>query len=158
VVRLAVTYYTGMVDTVPHVPEKCYVADGFEPAGDIPTIAQTLGTYPDGRPRDVKYRYIHFQDTTGNGRVDRSVAYLFHVNGRYESSNIAVRTELANLLQRYGYFAKVELMTQARSRADSTSAEKAAAQEKSMAAFNDLLTWALPELERCLPDWNKVAK
>ena len=31
--------------------------------------------------------------------VDRSVAYLFHVNGRYESSNIAVRQELANLVQ-----------------------------------------------------------
>ena len=41
------------------------------------------------------------------------VAYLFHVNGRYVSNNIAVRDELADLHKKYGYFAKIELMTDA---------------------------------------------
>src|SRR4051794_32474825 len=31
VVNLAVTYYTGMVDTVAHVPDRCVTADGYEP-------------------------------------------------------------------------------------------------------------------------------
>ena len=31
VMRAAVTYYTGMVDTVAHIPDRCYVADGFVP-------------------------------------------------------------------------------------------------------------------------------
>jgi hypothetical protein len=31
VINLAVTYYTGLVDTVAHVPDRCYVADGYEP-------------------------------------------------------------------------------------------------------------------------------
>ena len=29
VVRLSATYYTGMVDTVSHVPDRCVTADGF---------------------------------------------------------------------------------------------------------------------------------
>jgi hypothetical protein len=28
-VRFAVTYYTGSVDTVPHVPDRCFAADGY---------------------------------------------------------------------------------------------------------------------------------
>src|SRR5206468_10754768 len=31
VVNLSVTYYTGMVDTVAHVPDRCVTADGYEP-------------------------------------------------------------------------------------------------------------------------------
>ena len=64
--RLAITYYTGLVDTVPHVPEKCYVADGFEPTQRRRPARETLGAYADGSPRDVAYRYLHFQDTTGH--------------------------------------------------------------------------------------------
>ena len=156
VVKLAVTYYTGLVDTVPHIPEKCYVADGFVPAFDPVTREEAFGVRADGSPRNVKYRFLHFQDATNEGRVDRDVAYLFHVNGRYESSNIGVRRELQDLRQRYGYFAKVELMTTAQSRAQSSEEVKTAAVAKSQAAFNDLLSALLPELERCLPDWKKV--
>ncbi len=155
VIKLAITYYTGLVDTVPHVPEKCYVADGFEPVSPE-TRQQTLGVLADGSPRQVSYRYIHFQDATGGGRVDRNVAYFFHVNGRYESSSIGVRTQLQNLFQRYGYFAKIEVMTTAHNQSDPSPEAKSEAQLKSLAAFNDLLTAALPEVERCLPDWKKV--
>jgi hypothetical protein len=155
VVRLAVTYYTGLVDTVPHIPEKCYVADGFQTEGSV-AIDATAGNYPDGTPRALQYSYLHFQDTTGMGRVDRDVAYLFHVNGRYVSNNIAVRDELADLRKKYGYFAKVELMTTGRQSLNMPQAERDAAQAKSKAAFNDLLTAVLPEVERCLPDWKRV--
>jgi hypothetical protein len=154
VVKLAITYYTGMVDTVPHVAEKCYVADGFEPTAPVTTQA-SLGHRADGSPIDVAYRHLHFRDSTGAGRVERDVAYLFHVNGRYESSSVGVRGELANLLQRYGYFAKIEVMTTTRGYSAGTEAESGAKPE-SLAAFNDLLAAVLPEVERCLPDWKKV--
>lgn len=160
VVRLAVTYYTGLVDTVPHVPERCYVADGFEPAVPPETRTAALGTTAGGGQRNVGYRYLHFQDTTGAGRVDREVAYLFHVNGVYESSHVGVRTRLANLLQRHGYFAKVEVMTTTARRGPdgggSSSAGGATAGKNSIAAFEDVLAAVLPEVERCLPDWQKV--
>jgi hypothetical protein len=90
------------------------------------------------------------------GRVDRDVAYLFHVNGRYVSNNIAVRSELFDLRKKYGYFAKIELMTTGRSGPNAIQADRDAAQAKSKAAFNDLLTAVLPEVERCLPDWKKI--
>src|ERR1700722_189111 len=32
VLNLAVTYYTGLVDTVAHIPDRCMIADGFEPS------------------------------------------------------------------------------------------------------------------------------
>jgi hypothetical protein len=157
VVRLAITYYTGLVDTVPHVPEKCYVADGFEPSTAPETRTETVGVRADGTPRTVSYRHINFQDTTGTGvRADRDVAYLFHVNGHYESSNIGVRKELQNLFQTYGYFAKVELMTTGRTHTGSTDEERTAARARSIAAFNSVFAAVLPEVERCLPDWNKV--
>jgi hypothetical protein len=160
VVRLAVTYYTGLVDTVPHVPERCYVADGFEPAVPPETRAAALGTTADGRPRIVEYRHLHFQDRTGAGRVDRRVAYLFHVNGEYVSSPAGVRTRLANLLQRHGYFAKVEVMTTTHNRPDGSAVggPGADAGRASVTAFEDLLAAALPEVERCLPDWDAVVK
>jgi hypothetical protein len=171
VVRLAVTYYTGLVDTVPHVPERCYVADGFEPAVAPETRAAALGTTRAGGPRQVEYRYLHFQDTTGAGRVDREVAYLFHVNGVYESSHVGVRSRLANLLQRHAYFAKVEVMTTTRARdarggasgaGGGTNAPAGPAGSPgagaSVAAFEDLLAAVLPEVERCLPDWDAVQR
>ena len=30
VVNLGLTYYTGLVDTVAHIPDRCYIADGYE--------------------------------------------------------------------------------------------------------------------------------
>ena len=93
VIRAAVTYYTGMVDTVAHVPERCYVADGYE-ATEYTDIPCTAGDYSDGHPRDVKFRFISFEDQTGNQRVSRNVAYLFHVDGGYECSSLRVRTAL----------------------------------------------------------------
>jgi hypothetical protein len=155
IVRLAITYYTGLVDTVPHVPEKCYVADGFEAANGTDTRTPTLHC-GDGADRTITYRYVRFQDMTQTGRKDREVAYLFHVNGHYESSSIGVRSELQNLLQRYGYFAKVELMTQSPNSLSATEDMKSASQQRSTAAINDMLAALLPELERCLPDWKKV--
>src|SRR5690606_35988131 len=32
-VTLHVAYYTGSVDTVPHIPERCMVAGGYDPVG-----------------------------------------------------------------------------------------------------------------------------
>ena len=31
-IRFAVTYYTGGIDTAPHVPDRCFVADGYAPS------------------------------------------------------------------------------------------------------------------------------
>jgi len=141
VVNVAVTYYTGLVDTVPHIPERCVVADGYLPS-QIGDERWDVGTRlsDDGR---IPVRFINFEDQTGRSRVPRSVAYFFQANGAYESDPLEVRRRLQHLTQRYGYFAKVELLTFQRDSAKSA---------ETMTAF---LTAALPEIERCLPNFDE---
>lgn len=149
VLRVALTYYTGMADTVAHIPERCMVADGYEPSS-YETKTIVCGVYPDGTPRQVSIRLIHFEDQTGHGRVSRDVAYLFHVDGAYECDSLAVRRRLQSLSERYGYYAKVELM------ATTPVARDEAQHERIVAAMRDFLTAALPEVEKRLPDWKRL--
>jgi hypothetical protein len=142
VLNCAVTYYTGSVDTVPHVPDRCYFADGFASSQyDVPTWTLHL---PDG---DLKMpvRYITFEDQDPHrGSTPRSVAYFFKVNGHYEQNVLGVRQELQNIFERKAYFAKIELMDIVRDR------------NVSAAAMADFLSHALPEINKVLPDWQSV--
>ena len=141
VVYAAVTYYSGMVDTVAHIPDRCYVADGYEPASYDVVKWSAL----DGRPGDGAARYINFEDQTPSRKsVTKNVAYFFHSNGEYTNDPLGVRRKLQNLFETHGYYAKVELLMVTGDR------QGAAGQ------MNDFLTSALPELENCLPDWKQV--
>jgi hypothetical protein len=66
------------------------------------------------------------------------------VNGHYESDPLGVRASLQNLRERYGYYAKVELMTLLRDK------------EKVAPVMHGFLNYAMPEIEKCLPDWKKA--
>src|SRR5437868_2098639 len=70
------------VDTVPHVPDRCYVADGFQPASYVVQDWE-LGTYDSGSSRKVPVRFIDFDDQTSRGAQSRCVSYFFHANGQY---------------------------------------------------------------------------
>ena len=147
-VHVHATYYTGLVDTVAHIPDRCMVADGYQPAGyerrDGPP------QYADGKPRDLAYRFITFEDITGRSRVTRNVGYLFQVNGKYTDDPLGVRAELQKLWERYGYYAKLELMTEQPGKAEAN------AREKSAKAMTEFLAALVPEAEQRLPDWQKV--
>ncbi|HSZ54360.1 MAG TPA: exosortase-associated EpsI family protein [Tepidisphaeraceae bacterium] len=153
VINIGIFYYTGLVDTVAHIPERCYIADGFDVTNCEEEQGQNLGTYPDGRDRTLRFRYLNFEDQSGRNRVNTNVAYLFHVNGHYESDPLGVRRSLQNLLERYGYYAKVELMTISPGLSAQARDES---RRKSLAAMADLLRSLLPEFERCLPDWDQL--
>lgn len=166
VMYLSFTYYTGMVDTVAHIPDRCFIADGFQPtAFDAPRwpipgfVIDEDGyhvgedgyrlTEPDARGGDdagLPVRFINFEDQDLRTRTasSRSVTYFFSVNGRYEANPIGVRKTLQNLFERHGYYAKVELMTLHRDPAVSAAMKR------------DFLEHALPELEKILPDWAAV--
>ena len=157
VLNVAVTYYTGLVDTVAHVPDRCYVADGFEPtnpeqmrwnclpAEGTPESLATAGAGGEKRPLEV--RYITFEDQNSARQAEtRNVAYFFNANGRYAANPLDVRVILQNLRERYGYYAKVELMNLTKDRAGST------------AAMADFLSSAMPALQECLPDWDAVMR
>ena len=152
VVSVSVTYYTGMVDTVAHVPDRCVTADGYEPktyeqpkwtiARDLPQSAKK------NKGDDIQVRYINFEDqgtpSTGTASLTRSICYFFQANGDYVCSPLDVRQKLANLLERKGYYAKIECMTTIDN------------PQESAKVMTDFLVNALPEIHKCLPDWEKV--
>ena len=146
IVSLSVTYYTGMVDTVAHVPDRCVTADGYEPKSyDIVKWPIGRDLAEKDRPADgqIEVRYINFEDQTGTSSVPRSIAYFFHVNGEFNSSPLGVRQKLANLFERKAYYAKIETMTTMENAAESAK------------VLTDFLTNAMPEIHRCMPDWDK---
>ncbi|MGH7215018.1 MAG: exosortase-associated EpsI family protein [Tepidisphaeraceae bacterium] len=145
VINCAVTFYTGAADTVAHIPDRCYVADGFEPVNPGTPTWQLAGP-SDGR--SVQVRFTTFEDQASNSRaiVRKNVAYFFNCNGEYIDDPLGVRVRLQDLRQRYGYYAKIELMTLVKDR------------DKAAAMMTDFLSHALPEIEKCFPDWEKVTR
>ncbi|MCS7033207.1 MAG: EpsI family protein, partial [Phycisphaerae bacterium] len=142
VMHMHIPYYTGMVDTVAHIPDRCYVADGFEPSAAVTSRWKCFEGRGDDR---AAAKFIHFEDqVAGRRAVSRNVAYFFHVNGRYTSSSLDVRAELQNLLEKHGYYAKIELMMVLNDR------------DRAAAIMDEFLSHALPEVEKVLPDWKQV--
>ena len=141
VVNLGLTYYTGLVDTVAHIPDRCYIADGYEPT--IYSVEPWSALR--GREGNQNVRYIVFEDQAPNRHsFPRNVAYFFHCNGEFQNDHIAVRKSLASLFEKYGYYMKVEVQTIGLSR------------DAGAKTLNDFLTGAVPEIEKCLPDWQKT--
>ena len=145
VINCAVTYYTGMVDTVAHIPERCYVADGYQPSShDV--LSWEMG--PDFNGNDsshaVQVESISFEDQTAAARVTKRVAYCFFADGQWECDSIAVREVLQDLRATHSFYSKVELMT---------VIPDAKASERVMA---DFARAALPQVRKCYPDWNSV--
>src|SRR4051812_17449083 len=153
VLSMAVTYYTGKVDTVPHVPDRCYVADGFQPSV-YEKKDWVLGEYEKGRNRAVPVRFIDFQDLTNRGSQNRCVTYFFHANGKYMDDPNQVRIALQNLFAKYGYFAKIEVMTLLPNRPGAMANDPLKDKDRKSAAgaMQRFLTAALPEVEKLLPD------
>jgi hypothetical protein len=150
VVHLGLTYYTGLVDTVAHIPDRCYIADGYEPSSyTVPTWR--LGPDAGGKYLSLPVRLISFEDSTGTNRVSKCVAYVFHTNGHYESDPLGVRQTLEDLTERYGYYAKIELMALVPSVSEGDISVASS-------AMADFLSSARPEIEKCLPDWGQFKK
>jgi hypothetical protein len=144
-VTLHLAYYTGLVDTVAHVPDRCMVGGGFDPDPvKTRTIALPLTS---GAPNDsFEVRYIEFHQRSAKGSAHFNVAYAFHVNGGYESSATGVRARLQNLFERYGYYCKIELTTYG------------LPTDAAQTSLADFVTHALPEITARLPDWSKLVQ
>lgn len=138
--RFALTYYTGSVDTVPHVPDRCYAADGFKPT-NYQVVTWPVLPRKSEEAKNVGVRLIQFEDQIDSRQSHpRQVSYFFQVNGYYENDPIfGVRKRLQNLFDRDAYFAKIELVT------DVKDTDAAAL------VMTDFLQHAMPDIERVLP-------
>ena len=112
---LFVTYYTGINDRIPHVPEECYFGAGSERLGtnnvkmqlDCPEL--NPGTT---KKIDVPVRVLTFaRSSVGSlaGKEVFNVSYFFKVNNSYASGRTEARNILGlNIFGKYSYFSKVE--------------------------------------------------
>ena len=161
-----IAYYTGMIDTVPHVPDRCWVAAGMtpgpselvsigidpvdsasDPAGvRVPTKLQR----PDGE-RFARLPGLEVPATRFTGfapeRPDEplSANYFFVANGGFHATPNMVRLQGFNLRDRYSYYCKVEVMLPALRDPNAAASQTA-----------DLLGHLLPEVMAALPDWTDV--
>ena len=139
-VTLHVAFYTGGVDTVPHIPDRCMVGSGLQIAERREIEMPIL---PNGETETVSFR--QFEQSEGNREPIRyNVGYLFKVNGEYEHDAVTgVRMKLQDLTVSHAYFAKIEV----------SSVTTQLGTAKSEAAIANFLTYALPAIDEVLPLW-----
>lgn len=134
-----ITYYTGE-SKVPHVPDECYLAGGYDLLRRDTVRVPVRGV---GAPQDeVPVRVLEFavarRDGLSMDKDTRAVMYFFHANGRYATTRDQVRLSSANLGQRYAYYAKIEIFF--------SDGRGGGSRDESIAAVQPLLERLLPVL------------
>jgi hypothetical protein len=101
---LSVTYYTGVQDQVPHVPEECMRANALTQVESEKLIWRL-----DNLDRDVAVRRLGFLSLDhADKRV--YVYYTINVNGDFYNERQLVRLRMADADESHMYFSKVEIM------------------------------------------------
>lgn len=163
VVKLHVAYYTGMPDTVPHVPERCFVAGGLIYRGKQATEIELQGSrYREDTTGEIvafsrlagadvllpKRRFEATQFTFAApdaGEAEANVVYFFVANGRLLATPDQVRLLGFNPRDRYSYYCKIEI-----------GLFGIADKEQAVNRAASFLSAAMPEIMACLPDWRAV--
>ncbi len=172
-----ITYYTGLIDTVPHIPDRCLVAAGAIKASLPLNIdlnvdrsdwirsdllnRRTGDPYPvytftqsiTGRPVTVHMPIGNLKlritefRLKGHPNARLYAGYFFIANGQTTPWPERVRWFAFDLTTKYAYFTKIQFTMPA-----SDSVERS----EYVDLVSDLLNDLLPELMRCLPDWAEV--
>ncbi len=163
--RLHLAYYTGSIDVVPHVPERCIFAGGSQRAMQStrtfqinnPLLSPAVGDQAEGYTAVASLgQQVHLPDDEVPLRVIRFldprekvapfvVTYVFAANGMFMSRAEEVRLQAFNLTDEYAYFCKIEVWPLGVGEID-----------KAVELTGDFLSYALPEIMVCLPDWAEV--
>ncbi len=163
-VRLHVAYYTGTPDTVPHVPDRCFVAAGLSPRGKSQSILNMRG--PNYRSVDgkwfassplskklVRIPQIDIPATVFSfgpvkqPKLQSNVIYFFVANGNFLPSPDHVRFGGFSLTDEYSFYCKIEI-----------GVHLVADPELARQRASDFLSEILPQIMACLPDWDDVTE
>ena len=175
IVHVHIAYYTGTIDAVPHIPERCWAVGGLEltrnSEGSVVEIDRSawrrreddaaskymITTVTDPVTAeieqvtmpvgDVAMTTIEFQDPKQPQR--RQVGgYFFIANGSTARTSYDVRSMAFNLTDRYAYYCKIQL---------TKSGVVKGADDSLLEPFkkdaSEILSGLMPQLMRCLPDW-----
>jgi hypothetical protein len=109
--RIDITYYTGGLDTLPHIPDVCLEQSGAAVVGTtrIPVRVPSARSGWDGEIEINRTRYEMLREG-GLIREPWSQYYIFSLNGNPESDWKVVRWELTKPWVRYCYFAKIQFL------------------------------------------------
>ena len=172
-IQLHVAYYTGHIDTIPHVPDRCLVAGGLTQEQAEP-INYRLDMDQSGWFEDSEheldgdpYRMVGLERESGQEELvrlpsgefrlrttrfgspanpDLSVfaGYFFIANGRLTPDPWGVKLLAFKPEDKKAYFCKIQL-TKAREEPLST--------ERFLELSTSFMDSMIPEIARCLPDW-----
>jgi hypothetical protein len=172
VVELHAAYYTGMIDAVPHVPERCFVGGGmmrgesaqyfrlnlrnefWRPDPDVPEHMK--GRVFTTRTSSNRYTHlpldpdaIRLRTTSFFAKEQQIFAgYFFIANGGTVPNAEEVRLLAFDLNSYYAYFVKVQV----------TSVMGIKSQEELARHAESLIGELLGDLMLCTPDWVEVEK
>ena len=182
-INVHVAYYTGMIDDVPHVPERCWDANGMTQSmspqiydldlviegatvEDSPMNRATGEPYPRvdvvnlGKPvpvhlpiGDAKMTVTQFDPDSKKPRLKQVGGYFFIANGRMAPSARDVRMMAFDPTEKYAYYCKIQLTYLTTIQSGDSDD---AAVEEFLEISEDLIPRLLPEVMNCLPDWPTI--
>lgn len=163
-VQLHIAYYTGTPDTVPHVPDRCFVAGGARGIEvDRATLNLSGAWYFKGGQHWMASSKLHrgavrvpsleipatrftFADPRAPTRAS-NVVYFFVANGKFVATPEWVRAEAFDPTDRYSYYCKIEVRLHG-------VADPIVATDRT----SEFLSVMMPEILACLPDWFDVTE
>lgn len=179
-VEFHAAYYTDQIDTVPHVPERCFVGGGLQqtaestvipfdldrsrwapdpnpPAGTEPVMtvrtSNRWSPAPGARvrlPAGIENIGLRTSGYTIPRQGDIYAGYFFIANGTIATSAEQVRLLAFDLTNDYAYYLKVQI--------NATSGGQIGSPEALAKAAGELLSELMPDLMRCVPDWVEVSQ
>jgi hypothetical protein len=146
VAEVFITYYTGQPDMVPHVPDECYLAGGFERVG-VPYTERFKVRGAGADDNEIPVRVIKFRGRRGEigeSSEDRDFAifYFFRANDQYATTRNEVRLLLSDPFDRFAYYSKIEI------RLMDQSLSRLASEEEGFAELPRVLEKLMPILLR----------
>jgi len=106
-VSLTITYYTGVQDQVPHVPEECIYQGGMTQSAPKEIVKWSLSHLGE----QAKIAKVMFDSPQKIG-MRMFVYYTIAVNGEFQGDRDDVRLRMINPLDTHLYYSKVEVTIQ----------------------------------------------
>jgi len=174
VLEMHMAYYTGMVDTVPHIPDRCLVGGGWSIAGatrvlplnldqeatvwQVARVPEETGNMWTARlpstgsrvhlPRDADKIAMRVNPYTHPKQKEKLYAgYFFIANGGHCDRAEDVRLLAFRLTDSYAYYLKVQV-----------SSQTVQSEEEFARMSGSLVGELLPDIMRCVPDWVEVLR
>ncbi len=119
--HLSVTYYTGVQDQVPHVPEECYYQGAFTQDTD-----RSFDVEMGKLGRRIPVRRLSFYPPPGRASGKVYVYYTICVNGDFYSERERVRLRMSDPRESHLYYSKVELVLDGVSESELAAADRQA--------------------------------